>query len=49
MNFRIPALAIAAILLSACASQPKPLQGEFAEITPRDATASDSTSDHQEN
>ena len=43
MNFRIPALAVAAVLLGACASQPKPLQGEFAEITPRDATANDST------
>lgn len=47
MNFRISALASAALagvlLLAACASQPKPLQGEFAEITPRDATVSDRT------
>ena len=43
MNFRISALAIATVLLAACASQPKPLQGDFAQITPRDATVNDST------
>lgn len=31
----------AAALLAACASQPRPLQGEYAALTPRDATAVD--------
>ena len=43
MNCRTSALALATALLAACASQPQPLQGEFAEITPRDATANDNT------
>lgn len=36
-------LASATLLLTACASQPRPLQGEFAQITPNHAIASDST------
>lgn len=32
-----------AALLSACASEPRPLQGTFAQITPREATTRDST------
>ena len=36
-------LAFATLLLAACASQPKPLQGEFGQITPNDAITSDST------
>ncbi|MGH8076481.1 MAG: Slp family lipoprotein [Lysobacter sp.] len=43
MNTRLAVLAIATALLAACASQPKPLQGAFAEISPRDAVATDST------
>lgn len=43
MNTRLAVLATATALLAACASQPKPLQGAFAEITPRDAIATDST------
>ena len=40
---RLAVLATAAALLAACASQPQPLQGAFAEISPRDATITDST------
>jgi outer membrane lipoprotein len=36
-------LAMAAALLAGCASQPRPLQGEFAPITPREATSTDRT------
>lgn len=36
-------LPLAAALLTACVSQPRPLQGEFAQITPREATSRDST------
>ena len=36
-------LAIAALLLAACASQPVPLQGQFNPITPREAADHDST------
>ncbi|RPE81250.1 Slp family lipoprotein [Vulcaniibacterium tengchongense] len=43
MNARLAVLAASAVLLAACATQPKPLQGEFASITPRDAAANDST------
>ena len=43
MNTRLAALATATALLAACASQPQPLQGAFAEISPRDAIATDST------
>jgi outer membrane lipoprotein len=35
--------AIAAILLAACATQPRPLQGTFTEVTPQQASTSDST------
>ena len=34
---------LALALLAGCASQPKPLQGEFAQITPRDAVSTDRT------
>ena len=43
MTTRLAVLATASALLAACASQPQPLQGAFAEITPRDALATDST------
>ena len=42
-TFRIVALGLSALLLAACASQPKPLQGEFAQISPQDAVERDST------
>jgi len=42
-TFRIAALGLAALLLAACASQPGPLQGEFAQISPQDAVERDST------
>ncbi|HEV8692583.1 MAG TPA: Slp family lipoprotein [Lysobacter sp.] len=41
MNTRLVILALAGTLLAACASQPKPLQGTFNEITPRDAANAD--------
>ncbi|MBD7987072.1 Slp family lipoprotein [Luteimonas sp. Sa2BVA3] len=41
---RTTLLALAAVaLLGACASQPKPLQGEYAALTPRDAAGTDAT------
>jgi outer membrane lipoprotein len=40
---RFAVLAFASVLLAACASQPKPLQGAFSAITPRQATDHDST------
>ncbi len=43
MNARPVLLAICASLLAACATQPTPLQGAFDPITPRDASATDST------
>lgn len=43
MNIRLAMLALASLLLAACASQPRPLQGEFAQISPRDATSIDRT------
>lgn len=43
MNTRLAVLATATALLAACASQPQPLQGAFAQISPRDAAATDST------
>ena len=43
MNTRLAVLATAAALLAACATQPQPLQGTFAQISPRDAAATDST------
>ena len=43
MNFRIAASLFAACLLAACASQPRPLQGDFAQASPRDAAEGDMT------
>jgi outer membrane lipoprotein len=43
MKARIALPILAAALLAACASQPRPLQGTFNEITPLDAVVSDST------
>lgn len=43
MNTRLAVLATATALLAACVSQPQPLQGTFAQISPRDAIATDST------
>ena len=44
MNLRLLAVAaLTSALLAACASQPKPLHGEFSPITPREATDRDST------
>ena len=48
MNVRFPTAALAALgfatlLLAACASQPRPLQGDFAEVSPYDAINIDST------
>ena len=40
---RLAALGFAALLLGACASQPRPLQGEFAQISPYDALVAPST------
>jgi len=40
-RFAIPALAAA--LLAACVTQPVPLQGTFAQLTPRDAALADNT------
>lgn len=36
-------LCLATILVSACATQPTPLQGAYSQITPRDAIATDLT------
>lgn len=42
MTFRLlAATGLAALLLSACVTQPKPLQGTYTEITPRDAVDRD--------
>lgn len=43
MTLRLAALAFAIAALAGCASQPKPLQGVFAPIAPRDATSTDAT------
>ncbi len=43
MNARLALVAVSAALLAACATQPKPLQGDYNPITPRDAAASDAT------
>ena len=43
MNTRLVVMATATALLTACVSQPQPLQGTFAQISPRDAIATDST------
>ena len=40
---RVTMATLAVALLAACATQPKPLQGEFAPITPRDASSADRT------
>ncbi|CAN5709175.1 Slp family lipoprotein [soil metagenome] len=39
----VVAAAVASVLLSACASQPRPLQGEFMPLTPRDSVLADRT------
>ena len=43
MITRLATVALAASVLAACATQPRPLQGQFAQITPRDAITTDST------
>ena len=43
MNVRLASLGLCAALLAACATAPQPLQGQYAPITPRDATDRDST------
>ncbi|MCD9028414.1 Slp family lipoprotein [Luteimonas sp. BDR2-5] len=43
MITRMLSLAGLALLLGACASQPKPLQGAYTELTPHDAAQGDST------
>lgn len=43
MSLRLATLAIALAALAGCASQPKPLQGAFSAMTPREAAASDAT------
>ena len=44
MKYRIPALGLAALLLTACATQPSPLQGEgYTAVTPRDASNAEMT------
>lgn len=43
MKSRLAVLAVATALLAACASQPQPLQGEYAQISPRDAADTDRT------
>lgn len=43
MKIRIAILALASVALAACASQPRPLQGTFSEITPQQAASTEST------
>ena len=43
MTYRLILPAVATLLLAACASQPKPLQGAFVEITPHAAMDTDQT------
>ena len=43
MTVRLAAAATALLLLAACASQPKPLQGAYSEATPHAAMQSDGT------
>ena len=42
LNKPLVAVALAAVLLAGCASEPKPLQGQFVTITPRQAVDHDS-------
>jgi outer membrane lipoprotein len=42
-RFLVAAAALASALLAACASQPRPLQGEFMPLTPRDSVLADHT------
>ena len=43
MKIRVVILTLATALIAACVSQPQPLQGQFATITPRQAADHDST------
>jgi len=43
MNARLASLSLLAVLLAACATPPVPLQGQYAPLTPVDATDRDST------
>lgn len=43
MTLRLATLALALAALAGCATHPRPLQGAFAPITPRDATTADAT------
>ena len=43
MKIRIATLALATLALSACVTQPVPLQGAFAQVTPRQAVETEST------
>jgi outer membrane lipoprotein len=43
MSFRNLIPGLAAALLVACATQPQPLQGEFVQVTPREAAEQDNT------
>ncbi|MEO6137556.1 MAG: Slp family lipoprotein [Luteimonas sp.] len=43
LNKPLVAVALATALLAGCASEPKPLQGQFVTITPRQAVEHDST------
>ncbi|GAB3383005.1 Slp family lipoprotein [Lysobacter fragariae] len=43
MKTRLAFLALATTVLAACATQPRPLQGTFNEITPRDAASNNAT------
>ncbi|QNP41026.1 Slp family lipoprotein [Lysobacter solisilvae (ex Woo and Kim 2020)] len=43
MKARVLIPAITAVLLAACATQPRPLQGTFTEVTPQQAATSEAT------
>ena len=43
IKIRLAILTLATALIAACVSQPQPLQGQFATITPRQAANQDST------
>ena len=43
MQCRSAMIGLAALALAACATQPTPLQGEYATMTPRDAAVADAT------